>query len=215
MRRTPFIFAVVAALAVVLAAACLPISKYDAVQSGMSQRANSTPIGDASWTAGMGWRYVAYIEGDISLWLSIEPMVKGEDRVYVPNEASWLKAGPSWTRERRLEVLSRLKSVKWNRKLTWQECECALSLDPYKVIPGSLESTSGGRALEDQRLFEPGSKTTHEQAHKMWQDGARMFAEQARGRVTIFATGVIPDSVFGVVELPALKKNPNVTLVFK
>jgi hypothetical protein len=163
----------------------------------------------------MGWRYVAYVEGEVSLSLSIEPMVKGDDRVYVPNEAIWLKQAPSWTRERRSQILSRVKAVAWNRKLTWQECECPLSLGPYRVVPGSLESTSGGRALEDQRLFENGGKATHEQAHRIWQEAARMFAEQARGTVTIFMSEVIPDSVFQAVELPALKKNPNVTLVFK
>jgi len=42
-----------------------------------------------------------------------------------------------------------------------------------------------------------------------------MFAEQAKGSVTIYASEVIPNSVFQAVELPALKKNPNVTLVFK
>jgi len=78
-----------------------------------------------------------------------------------------------------------------------------------------LESTPGGRALEDRRLFEAGSKVTHERAHEMWHEAARMFAEQAKGKVTIFMSEVIPDSVFQAVELPALKKNPNVTLDFK
>jgi len=101
----------------------------------------------------MGWRYVSYSEGDVSLWLQIEPMVKGADRVYVPDESRWLKDAPSWTRESRAKVLSRLKSVAWNRKLEWQECECPLPLEEHKVIPGSLESTPGGQALEERRLF--------------------------------------------------------------
>jgi len=42
-----------------------------------------------------------------------------------------------------------------------------------------------------------------------------MFVGQAKGNVTIYMTEVIQDSVFQAVELPALKKNPNVTLVFK
>ena len=92
----------------------------------------------------MGWRYVAYSEGNISVSLSIEPMATGEDRVYVPDEASWLKEA-DWTSERRAEVLSRLKSVAWNRKIDWRECECPLSSGTHQIIPGSLESTPGGR----------------------------------------------------------------------
>src|SRR6185503_13707229 len=113
-------------------------------------------------SATMGWRYVAYAEGDVSFELQIEPMVKGNDVVYVPNEASWLRKDPSWTKERRAEVLSRLKSAAWNRKLSWPEGDYSLILGPHTVIRGSLESTPGGKALEDQRFFEPGSKVTHE-----------------------------------------------------
>lgn len=164
----------------------------------------------------MGWRYVAYTEGNDSLYLQIEPMVKGNDLVYVPSESSWLKVTPSWTSERRSEILSRLKSYPWNRKLTWEECDdCKLFLGPHKVLRGSLESTPGGQALEEERLFEPRSNVTHKQAHAKWHQAARMFAEQATGIVTIFAPELIPDSVFVAIELPTLKKNPNVTLVFK
>ena len=163
MSRRLLILTVVAAFAFVAAVAS-PISKNGV--SAMPQNSDSAPIGNESWTARMGWRYVEYREGDISLSLPIEPMVKGDDRVYVPDEASWLKGAPSWKRERISEVLTRLRSVAWNRKLTWQECECPFSLGPNQVIPGSLESTAGGSELEDRRLFEPGSKVTHEQAHK-------------------------------------------------
>lgn len=69
--------------------------------------------------------------------------------------------------------------------------------------------------MEDQRLFEPGSPYTHEQAHEIWHEVVRKFVGQAKGKVTIFMSEVIPDSVFQAVELPALKENPNVTLVFK
>ena len=215
MRRTLLICTLIAACAVVVTAAFLPASSND---SGASRRAlvtNSTPAGSKSWAARMGWRYVSYSEGDVSLSLSIEPMVNGPDRVYVPDVPNWLKAAPSWTKESRAEVLSRLKSVAWNRKLVWRECDCPLQLGEHTVIRGTLESTPGGQALEERRLFEPGSKLTHKEAHKLWHEGARMFADQTKGAVTIYMSEVITDSVFQVIELPALKKNPNVTLVFK
>jgi hypothetical protein len=162
MGRTSLICTVIATCAVVVTATCL---------AGSTQ----------SWVARMGWRYVSYSEGDVSLFLSTEPMVKGADRVYVPDEASWIKGAPTWTRENRSEVLSRLKSVAWNRKLEWQDCECPLMLGEHTVVPGSLESTPGGRALEEQRLFEPGRKVTHAEAHKVWHDAARSSRSRLDG----------------------------------
>ena len=171
---------------------------------------------DSDWTAGMGWRYVKYLEKDVFLRLSIEPMVKGNDRVYVPNQAEWLKNAPAGARDKRSKILARLKSVAWNRRLDWSDCECPFSkLGPDEFFRGSLESTEGGRALEGRHLFEPGSKLPYRQANKLWHDASRMFAEEARGKVTIFMSELIPNSVFQAIELPTLKKNPNVTLVFK
>jgi hypothetical protein len=214
MRRKSLICSLIAACIVVVSGVYFPVSSNESTAFQWLRATKTIPV-NQSWAARMGWRYVSYVEGDVALWLSIEPMVKGADRVYVPNEARWLNDAPSWTKESRTEVLARLKSVAWKRKLDWMECECPLPLGQHQVIPGTLESTPGGRALEDRRLFEPRSKLTHETAHKFWHEAARMFAEQTTGSVTIYASEVIPDSVFQAIELPALKKNPNVTLVFK
>jgi hypothetical protein len=180
--------------------------------------AEPTPIGGEGWSARMGWRYVSYIEGECSLSLSIEPMVRGDDRVYVPDESGWRSEAPPWAADRQAEILERLQSVPWNRKLTWQERGCSFSrLGPNldDAMPGSLESMPGGRALENMRMFEPGSLVTHQEAHKMWHDAQRISIKLASGPVTIEMTEVIPGSVFQSVVLPALKKNPNVRLVFK
>ena len=215
MKRALLIFTAIATFAVAGAVTACSWASDRAGGSSMSKTTNAKAIGDESWTARMGWRYVAYVEGEVEFWLPIDPMVKGDDRVYVPDEASWLKAAPAATKNQRSEILARLKSAGWNRKLSWQECDCPLAVGPPVVIPGSLESTAGGQALEDRRLFEPGSKVKPEEAHDLWHEGARMFAEQATGTVTIFMSELIPDSVFQAIELPALKKNPNVTLLFK
>ena len=69
--------------------------------------------------------------------------------------------------------------------------------------------------MESQRFFEPGVKLTHEQAHQVWHRVAERFAGAAMGRVTIFMPDVVENSVFQVVELPALRSNPRVTLDFK
>jgi hypothetical protein len=67
--------------------------------------------------------------------------------------------------------------------------------------------------MERLRLFGPGGKVPHSISHKLWHWAARKYAETARGEVRIFTGETpIPDSVFEVVELPALRANPNVTL---
>jgi len=78
-------FIAIAALVFTSAFGCFSVGK------DVSQAKKSTSVRNESWKAKMGWRYVAYTEGDVSLSLSIEPVVKGDDRVYVPSESSWLK----------------------------------------------------------------------------------------------------------------------------
>ena len=81
--RTSLIFTAVVTFAVAFAVGCF---------SAAPDSADGAAIGNESWTARMGWRYVTYVEGDVSLWLSIEPMVKGDDRVCesVPLKDSFL-----------------------------------------------------------------------------------------------------------------------------
>jgi hypothetical protein len=186
------------------------------LQSDVNSRPKAAAIGDGRWTAEMGWRYVRYVEGGEGIAFQIEPMVKGGDLVYVPAEGIWSSTAPDWARQRRTEILSRLKSVKWNRKLEWRESDKSRVRDLLvNPIPGSLESTPGGRSLEERRMFDPASDVSSERAHEMWCEAARDFVRQAKGAATIIMTSVVPDSVFQAIELPELKKNPNVTLVFK
>jgi hypothetical protein len=179
---------------------------------------SSTPMSATpapEWTYEMGWRYVKYQEADGVVIFSIEPMVAGADVVHVPDRARWKKASPAWAKDRSAEIVERLRSVKWHRNLHWTEVEVGSFLADDLPIPGSLESTPGGRQIESYRLFHPSSTLTHEQAHEVWHISARRFAEAARGRVTIFANQVDPRTVFGAIELPALRANPNVTLDWK
>jgi hypothetical protein len=168
------------------------------------------------WDARMGWRFVAY--GEQGLWLSfqIEPMFKGPDVVYFPDESVWSRSAPSWAEGRRAEILCRLESVPWKRKLTWAESAkgtVSLRRRPGEPVPRSLESTPVGRLLERLRLFEPGGIGSHDFSHKLWHWAARKFASTARGEVNLFMREEpIPDSVFQAVELPALQANRHVTL---
>ena len=177
-------------------------------------KTSNLPGGDG-WAARMGWRYVTYVEGHSSLSFQIEPMAVGADVVYIPDAQAWSRGAPSWASSCASKILDRLKSLAWRRELEWSESGDSSFLTSDAPVPGSLESTPGGLQLEAERLFHPGSALTHAQAHEVWHMAERRFAEAARGKVTIFAGGVNPKSVFGAVQLPALRANPNVTLDFK
>ena len=164
----------------------------------------------------MGWRYVAYEEEDRKLRLAIIPMAKGPDRVVVADAAAWARTAPEWASTRRDEILARLRSIPWMRELEWCDdatTEVISGEGAMNPVPGSLESTRGGRWLERARMFHPRAPG-HAQAHSVWHVAATSFAAQGRGRVTIFAEGAVPGSVFDEIELPALKQNPHVELVF-
>jgi hypothetical protein len=182
--------------------------------AGERKPLSSDPRGDG-WSARMGWRFVTYLEASNSLPMTIEPMAVGPDIVYVPDAEAWAEKSPAWAQSRRTEILQRLKSVAWARNLSWMESSDSGFQKSDEPVPGSLESTPGGRQLEAMRLFHPGSELAHAQSHELWHVAARRFAEAARGRVTLFVDGSEPDTVFQKVELPALKANPNVTLDFR
>lgn len=213
MNDMTFYLIIGAVIVIFLAGIAFLAYRNEARSLGFSGEVNSTPVGGEGWSAEMGWRYVSYSEKNIPLVLQIEPMARDADIVYVPNAEMWLNSAPDWARERREEILERLKSVEWNRKLIWQEGKTSLGTTGF--VPGSLESTRGGRKLEKRRLFHPGSKITHEEAHELWHNAAWLFAEQAKGEVLIFKNQGVPGSVFEQVEMTALERNPNVTLIFK
>ena len=171
------------------------------------------------YSARMGWRYVTYIAGDAAIHFRIEPMAKLPDIVYVPDEAGWQKSAPEWAKEHRNSVVSCLRAVPWNRRLQWKETpedEVGSSpADQIRVVPGSLESTKGGQWMESLCLFNPGQPLPPEDVRELWLEAVRSFTEQVRGRVTLYASGVVPGSVFQEVELPMLRRLPGVTLDFK
>jgi len=159
----------------------------------------------------MRWQSILYREDDGGLQLEIEPMFQVPDVVYVPSENQWAATAPAWARGRRLEILGKLKGMAWHRDLEWREGENGVIPNDH-IVPGSLESTQGGGQLLAMRLFDPNSQLTSAQARQIWQIAVRQFAEQASGTVSLFIGARVPGSVFEMVALPALKKNPNVTL---
>ena len=167
--------------------------------------------------AKMGWRYLAYREGKRMLLFNIEPMVDKADIVYFPSEDAWIRTAPKWARLRRGEIVTFINKTSWNRRLEWHETDINViekSIKEDLAIPGSLESTEAGREFESYGLFNPGNELSPEEAHELWCQLETKFAEQASGLVKIFVGDLIPGSVFEMISLPILKKNPNVKLEF-
>lgn len=168
------------------------------------------------WACHMAWRVVTYQEGERWVSLEIEPMKDAPCRVYVPTESAWQASAPDWAKDKRAAILQRMKQVAWNRDLEWPESEKSLAYDLHARQPldGSLESTQGGQTLMGMRLFDPDSpvKFSKRDAKRAWCTGAEQMCLQISGEVSPVVTRVIQGSVFQEIELPALRRNPNVKL---
>jgi hypothetical protein len=169
---------------------------------------------DPGWSVDMNWQSIVYREGSRGISIQIEPMFDVADIVYVPDAAAWSRTAPPWASSRRDEILARLKVPGWHRSLEWRESSDSALSTRLTPVPGGLESTPGGREFLQKRLFDPGSELTAEQAREIWQMLVRRFALAARGEVHLFVDGAPKGSVFEKVAVPALKQNPNVTLVW-
>ena len=77
----------------------------------------------------------------------------------------------------------------------------------------TLEMTKGGKLFDTLRLFDQGSPLTGNQAAAVWKILSQRYAEQASGTTFAFVDGARSTSIFNTIELPALLKNINVTLL--
>lgn len=168
-------------------------------------------------SAYMGWKYVRYTQVNKSIIFIIDPMVGRPDIVYVPDEASWKKTAPHWAKHLRGHILNTLKSIPWNRKLEWVNIKTkVIEKDIVEdfIFPGTPEATLGGRKYAAFGLFDPGSPISPDEAHELWCDLEKKFAEEAKGIVTIYTKNSKPNSVFTKIALPALKNNARVSLEY-
>lgn len=181
------------------------------------KRSASAARGTAEWTCWLNWRVLTYQEGLQHLSLQVEPMSVGPCRVYVPGDAAWRRQAPAWAQGRREQILQRARSIAWNRDLDWPESERATVSDLHAQtpVPGSLESTKGGQQLQALWLFHPDSPARWSKADskRAWIGGAEQMCLQAAGEVPVHISAVIPGSVFQAIELPALRRNPQVRII--
>lgn len=76
----------------------------------------------------------------------------------------------------------------------------------------TLETTAGGKQLDDMRLFDGTVKDVNgDAAMEIWGKVSTNYAEQASGRVMAFVNSPRPGGVFLTQELPALLNNAKVT----
>ena len=78
----------------------------------------------------------------------------------------------------------------------------------------TLEMTSGGKYLDDLKLFEDRSPLTKQQASEVWKRLSERYAAQASGNVYGFVLGSREQSIFKTIELPTLERNKNITNIF-
>jgi hypothetical protein len=173
---------------------------------------------DPGWSCLMGWRVLTYQEAGRWLSLQIEPMKDAPCRVYVPSAPMWRAQAPAWASERRETLLGRMREVAWNRELEWLDHDRARFWHRHVDDPvdGSLESTPGGRQLEQMRLFHPDrpARFSARDSKRAWCAACEQMCLQVQGRVEIDESEVIPGSVFQEIELATLRRNPNVSLRF-
>ena len=93
-----------------------------------------------------------------------------------------------------------------NRKLAEQ---FAISEDKT-----TLEMTPGGKMLDELKLFDQGSPLKPEQATRVWLRLSQRYAQQAAGDVYCFVAGARPTGVFTTIELPELKKNRKIGVMY-
>lgn len=78
----------------------------------------------------------------------------------------------------------------------------------------TLEMTTGGKYLDDLKLFEKGSPLTPDMAVRVWSRLSRRYAQQAAGDVFCFVAGARPTGVFTTVELPELKRSRKIGVMY-
>jgi len=75
----------------------------------------------------------------------------------------------------------------------------------------TLESTPGGKWLDDLKLFDKGVKgVTQEDALPIWERISQRYAEHASGVAVGILNNPRPTSIFNLSEFPALKLNTNI-----
>ncbi len=85
--------------------------KKKAVQSGRLKK----------WDVLISFRQIKYFEGDSEIEFRVDPGLKEPTVIHVPSPESWKAEMPEWARDRREEILGRLKPKVAHMKPEWRE----------------------------------------------------------------------------------------------
>lgn len=69
----------------------------------------------------IAFRYVKYFEGENELELQVDPGLKEPSIIHVPSAERWRSEMPPWARERREEILQRIRSKCAHMQVEWKE----------------------------------------------------------------------------------------------
>jgi hypothetical protein len=163
----------------------------------------------------MAWKHMSYIKGDEKIVFNIEPMVGEADIIYIPNDEIWNVCPIKWISENKNAILSDIKAIDWNRNIIFNEYDVGLkcmSVDEDEIQEGTIESTVGAKEFQSLYLFDPDKKVEKEQAHELWCTLERRFAEEVKGKVTIYSNSIIENSVYNKITIATLLKNDKAVL---
>lgn len=90
----------------------------DEAKTAASDHTLSGPKEEEGYDVFISFRYIRYVEGERSLEFDLEPGLKRPTLIKVPSSERWRADFPPWARNRREEILGRLKS-----KCSHMNCE--------------------------------------------------------------------------------------------
>lgn len=161
----------------------------------------------------MQWKKVKYIKKNNFMTFQIVPMIKDADIVILPTKKNWKTIENTFSQDERWEIIFLLERIKWKRDIKVREVD----IMPYvnkdiDIMQGTIESTTGYKALSNENLFDVHSQLNKMQVREIYLKLEERFAMAAQGIVTIPKETLIIGSVQKEYVIPILKKNPNVNL---
>jgi len=84
-------------------------------------RSKGRKPGEDAYDLLIAFRYIKYMEGDKDLEFKIDPGLKRPSVIHIPSPQSWNREVPPWARDRREEIIDRIKSKTLHLNLEWKE----------------------------------------------------------------------------------------------